>query len=290
MVQRGIWNTIPIESKEWFWGWVELTCIKVMSDSGWLFVVSTFYTLGMCFAAWRWLPRHYTMAVIFMFTAFSFFGYANNGIRQGMASSMILAAMALLTPIDRKAVARNIIAIVLFILAISTHFSMAVAMMAAIVAFFFPSEKIPFYIWGICLILSPFTSEVFLSIGHFFTDDYRLDYYQQFEDVSIFSRTGWRWDFILYSSMPVLMGWWVIFKKKITTSSYTFLISCYLYTNSAWMLLNSVPYSNRFAYISWFMYPLLLAYPLGRFRIFKNQSLWAGAILILCVAFTIIVD
>ena len=31
--------------------------------------------------------------------------------------------------------------------------------------------------------------------------------------------------------------------------------------NTVWVVINQVPYSNRFAYLSWFLMPLIIVYP-----------------------------
>ena len=40
------------------------------------------------------------------------------------------------------------------------------------------------------------------------------------------------------------------------------MLCTYTFTNSVWMLCMYAEYTNRIAYLSWFMYPFVLIYPL----------------------------
>lgn len=289
LAKSGFWGDLGQNTSEWFFSWVEWRCIGFTDAHGWFFVIECFYILGMCYAAWRWMPRHFTMAVFFMFTAFSFWSYSNNGIRQGMGASLALAGMACLTPQCRKNWPKLAIAILIMYLGASCHRSFLLTIAAALAFVFMPNKKIPFYVWLICLALSPFSSDFISSFAGSFIDDGRISYYQASQGTHLFSRTGWRWDFIIYSFMPILLGWYVIFKNRMGDWYYEMLLSVYLYTNAAWLLVNSIPYSNRFAYISWMLYPFLLCMPLAKFPIFKQQGTVAGAILLGCIIFTWII-
>ena len=90
LVQSGVWSELPGIATEPFWNYIERLCIELTDASGWLVVIAIFYVVGMSIAAYRWLPRHTFIAIIFLFTAFSFWGYATNGIRNGMATSIAM--------------------------------------------------------------------------------------------------------------------------------------------------------------------------------------------------------
>ena len=82
-----------------------------------------------------------------------------------------------------------------------------------------------------------------------------------------------RWDFLLYSSMPVILGWYVLFIRKVYNNTYLILLGTYMYANAFWILVIRDLFSNRYAYLSWFIYPIVLAYPLFNWPVFeKNHS------------------
>lgn len=291
LIQNGYWDSLSQANKasEFFWSYVEQICLDTTDASGWLMTIAFFYIGGICFAAWKWFKRHFTLATFFFLTAFSFWGYGTNGIRNGMATSLVLTGLACVTPNMQKNWMKLAPSIILILLGCLTHNSMYLILATATIAFFFPSRKNAFTIWLVCLIVSPVSSNIAINIFGSFIDDQRLvNYGTQTVSEEIFSRTGWRWDFILYSAMPVLLGWYVVFKKKYYDWTYQFILNIYIYANAFWLLINSVAYSNRFAYLSWFLYPVVLLMPLVRFKLWKSQGLYTGLILIASIIFTII--
>lgn len=72
---------------------------------------------------------------------------------------------------------------------------------------------------------------------------------------------GFRIDFIIYSAAPIIVGWIAFFKKKIISRKYRFLLNLYLLANSIWLLCMYAEFTNRIAYLSWFMLPIVLIYP-----------------------------
>lgn len=288
MVQSGEWNNLAQNPSEWFFSFIEWTCIKLTDAHGWFFVIACFYILGMCFAAWRCIPKHFTMAVMFLFTAFSFWSYSNNGIRQGMGASLVMAGIACITPEYSKNWTKYLPAIILIILGCACHNSLYISFFAIIIWILKPEIKTAFTIWCVCLLLSPFSSN-FIPIAGSLIDDHRMGSYGSYEaSADVFRRTGWRWDFILYSAMPVILAYYAIYKRHFNDFKFNTILNVYLITNALWMLINAIPYSNRFAYVSWSLYPLVLCMPLAKFNLFKSQGVAAGMILFACVIFNLI--
>ena len=94
LVQNGTWDSLKSADGEPLWSFIEYTCIEYTTASGWLLVIATFYISFMCIAAYKWFPRHYLLAIVFLFTAFSFWPYATNGIRNGMATSIAMLGLS----------------------------------------------------------------------------------------------------------------------------------------------------------------------------------------------------
>ena len=74
-------------------------------------------------------------------------------------------------------------------------------------------------------------------------------------------KTGFRYDFVLYSFIPILI--FNIFKnqKDRVSDTYTFLINIYIISNAVWLLCMYANYTNRIAALSWSLYPVLIIYP-----------------------------
>ena len=76
-----------------------------------------------------------------------------------------------------------------------------------------------------------------------------------------FSSSGFRWDFLLYSASAVYTAYFFIFKKNFTDQRYNRLVCVYLAANAFWVLVIRANFSNRFAYLSWFMMGIVIVYP-----------------------------
>lgn len=74
-------------------------------------------------------------------------------------------------------------------------------------------------------------------------------------------RGGFRMDFVVYSAMPILIGYYVKYKYKLKDKLYDIMLNIYLTCNGVWMLCMYAEFTNRIAYLSWFMYPIILIYP-----------------------------
>lgn len=136
---------------------------------------------------------------------------------------------------------------------------------AAWLSLFYKNTKFYLYCWLFSIVLSVSIGGAletyFASLN--VVDDERFSSYllnKNFSDQ--FSYTGFRWDFLLYSVMPIWLGWYVVIKRKIYNDQYLLLLHTYLLSNAFWIMLIRASFSNRFAYLSWFMYPIVLAYPL----------------------------
>lgn len=283
LVQSGTWSALPTDASEPLWSFIEYICIDFTDASGWLFVVASFYVLCMSIATYRWLPRHFLIAIIFLFTAFSFWGYATNGIRNGMATSIAMLGLSFFCRTRKE----MIIGYGLLILATMTHKSIMLTIATATAALFLRNTKVNITFWLFCIVLSLIFPEYFKSLFSSLVDDGRMAGYLNMEvSEDWFSKVGFRWDFILYSALPIYIGWFVISTQKITDKTYSFLLHVYIFSNAFWVLINSTAFSNRFAYLSWFLYPIVLVYPFCKFKFLKNQSVILGILLVGMTAFT----
>ena len=274
---------------EGFWAFVELSCLQArLSASQWFQIISAFYFVGFSIAIWKWMRRNFTSAFIFMISSMSFWAYATNGLRSGMAASLGTCALAFLTNAkSRKDLLSIGIAIALFFCSSLTHSSMWLFFAIAIMVWLKPTKKVTFYFWSVCLLLSPFISNLMLEQASTIFSDARLDYYSE-SDMSVFSRTGWRWDFILYSAIPVIWSWYIINVRKLSDKTYLIISNVYVLCNSTWLLVNSVPYSNRFAYIGWCIYPFVLCYPLFKMNISKYQGAIGASMMVFFTILTLL--
>lgn len=280
--QRGTILYDP-DSSEWLFNWMMLKASHVMSVQYFFLIVEFFYIVPMLWACMRLVSKNGSIAMLFCLGAFSFFSYGVNGIRNGMACSLILLALSFVSGTKKE----KIIAGVLCFCAYNIHHSTALPILCMIIAYFYRNTRMVMYFWLFSIVVSLVAGGI---VENFFSGlgfDDRLNGYinsHQYDDS--FSSTGFRWDFLLYSVMPIWLGWYVIFKKKIVSQNYQLLLNTYILCNAFWVMLIRSSFSNRFAYLSWFMYPLVLAYPLLTLPIWKDQGKKTGLILMAHMGFT----
>ena len=279
-------NYVPIDfNTEWLWENLQFFCKKVLG-----FNIHDFFLLddllyfgGMLICCVLLMRKNLWLGMLFFFTGFQTYSFAINGLRNGLACSMVLVAIALLA--NRK---KQFIAIILMVMALSIHrSSMLPSAMAIVSLFFMKDTKHALRFWYASIVLSLFAGPLF---EHFFASlgfDDRMSSYTSVESSSneiIYS--GFRFDFLFYSAFPVWMIWYVTQRRKFTSPEYSVYANTYLLCNAFWILVIRASFSNRFAYLSWFIYPLVIAYPLMRMNIWKDQDRKTAIIFFFYTGFT----
>ena len=227
------------------------------------------------------LFNEYWFYAFFMFVvSFSFYTYGVNGIRNGMATSFFLWGLCY-----RE---KKVIMVLFFILSVSFHKTMFLPTLAYILTYFYNQPKKIFWGWVACIPLSLILSSVWISIFSSlgFADDRLAGYLTGESEAGTFSSTGFRWDFLFHSAFAVFAGWFFIFKKKYQDNFYYQLLNTYLICNGFWILVIKANYSNRFAYLSWFMMALVIIYPFLKKNFFKDQHFVIGRVMLAYFSFT----
>ncbi len=189
--------------------------------------------------------------------AFSTFSYATNGIKAGAAASIFLVAIAM--TVNRKIIWAFILALV----SLGFHHSMIVPVVALIVCYVIKNPKWYFILWAFTFLMALFHITFFQQLFAGLADEQGASYLTGNDGfIRIDILGGFRIDFIIYSVAPIIIGWYGIFIKRIASRAYSFVLNLYLFTNSVWLLCMYAEFTNRIAYLSWFMFPVVLVYPL----------------------------
>ena len=268
---------------EWVWGLITFLCKSLGLDvHGFFTVVEAGYILSVLWAVKRFMPTNPMLGMMFVFTSLMFFTFGTNGLRNGLACHMILLGISFF--FDNKYVAGALFCM----LAFGTHRSTMLPIASMLVGrFVLKDVRLAVYLW----LSSIFTSltagdavtNFFASLGF----DDRMAAYNTTMYAPSFSHTGFRWDFLLYSSAPIVMAWYVCVKKKIKDDWYRTLCITYCLCNAFWVMVNRAAFSNRFAYLSWFMYPIIIAYPLINLPVWDDQDRKTAMILASYCGFTV---
>lgn len=264
---------IPISlenNKEFLWSYLMTYFAEHSNVNIFFFIISMGYFGFTLWACKRFSPNNPLVALLFIMGAFSFYTYGINGIRNGLACSIVLVAISYL---DKK-VSHLLFALILSFIAYNFHKSTILPLTMAFISFFMiKSFKWAGVFWLASILFSMILGNTFVE---FFTSlgfDDRMEQYTTGEAESgVFSHTGFRWDFLIYSAMPIILGYYIIFKKRIQNSMYVLLLNTYTLSNAFWVLVIRASFSNRFAYLSWFIYPLVLCYPLLELDIWGNKQ------------------
>lgn len=240
-----------------------------------LFIASIYFP-GIYLASRKLFPENAPLAFFSYLVGFSTFSYGTNGIKAGAGAVIFLLALAYK---DRK-----VLMILLCLVSVGFHHSMKVVIYAYIIAYIIKNTKLYFYGWIIAAVIATFHISFFQDLFASYGGEKALDYLSGNGNVVFL--TGFRLDFMLYSAGPVLVGYLIFIKKGLRNSTYEIWLRMYLLMNSIWMLCMYASFTNRIAYLSWFMYPFVLIYPFYAMYHSKNQLVSGKKVVLYHLYFT----
>lgn len=218
------------------------------------FACAALYVIPLAIATHRHHGKWGFAALLGFVGAFSFFTYGVNGIRHGIAGSLAVLAISFY---DRK-----FIYALVGLMAIGTHKSMLLPLALFVLTYFVRRPFLYVALWIICLSINLAVGETATAaLGRILPvneTDLRAENYF---GVQGNDKGGFRLDFILYSIVPVLISHLFADPKGREDVFYRRILSTYLATNAFWLLAMYAAYSNRFAYISWFILPWVIMAP-----------------------------
>lgn len=216
-------------------------------------LMAALYFVPMYFGLKRLFPDSAKLAFITYLAGFSTFSYSVNGIKAGVAASIFILALSFS---DKK-----LICALLMLISLGFHHSMVMPIAACIIVLFIRAPRLYYAIWIFCLLVCALHITYFQGIFADMTDEQGARYLTATEGNS-YSYIGFRPDFILYSAVPVIMGYLFEIRSRHKLSrKYQFLIHFYILTNAIWMLCMYASFNNRIAYLSWFVYPIVIIAP-----------------------------
>jgi len=231
------------------------------------YLLSAFLYVFLPYLAFKkWFGCYSLFALLMYVSTMSFWNYGTNGIRNGLATSLLIYAFS---KYDRK-----LLMLIIMLLSISFHKSLILPIMAFFIAAKATNTKVLIFIWlSIVLIMATVGSELgewidsLMRIINFDERSYGL-----FTDKhALVIKSGYRLDFILYSSTAILLGFYYL-KKGVKDEFYTRLLNTYIIANTVWVIFIYASFTNRIAYLSWFLLPIIILYPLLTQPLFQKQN------------------
>lgn len=269
--------------KDYAFYYFTLMCVSIMPVESFFLLVTIIYILPHYFFSKKYFKEYWFFAFVAFVGSFSFYSYGTNGIRNGMATAIFIWGLCYYQ--------RKWIMYLLFGIAFLFHSSLIIAIAAFFVSGISKKPKLYIYIWLLCIPLSLAGGSVWASLfGQLGFEDRTAGYLTNDEaPEGEFSSTGFRWDFLFYSSSAIIAGYYFIFVKKLNDVFYIHLYGIYTIANAFWILVITASYSNRFAYLSWFLMAPVITYPILKYKVWKDQYK-IGMIILAYFMFTYILN
>lgn len=267
--------------KDYVFNYFMWLCAKVMSSQGFFLLVDVLYILPCYWFSKLYFKKYWFFSFFMFIGSFSFWAYGTNGIRNGLATSLFILGLCFFNK-------NKLLMYACLILSYFTHSSLVITIAALVVASFYRNPKLYLYIWlasiPLSLVAGGFWESLFSSLG--FEDRTSGYLVNNEETLQQFSQTGFRWDFVLYSASGIFAGYYFIFKKNVSDKFYINLFGIYAIANAFWILVIRAAFSNRFAYLSWFLLAAIISYPMFRYKLWKDQYKVFGIIILAYYLFT----
>lgn len=248
-----------------------------ISYNTFLTIMALIYFSCIAIACKKMFPENYAIAICAYLVAFETYSFSVNGYKAGAGATIFLVALAYKDKLW--------LTIPLSLLSIGFHHSMKVVVLAYLIAYFYRNTKHYFYAWVFSVVMAVLHIGYFQGLFASFADETGAMYLTGASNTNYM--TGLRLDFILYSAAPIYVGYKMYIKNHIRNNTYEMWLRIYLLMNSVWMLCMYASYTNRIAYLSWFMYPFVLLYPYYAMYTSDNQLIKGRKVLMYHMFFTL---
>lgn len=234
-----------------------------------MFCISVIYLTNYFIAIRRMVKKQSYWLFIAVVLSMGFTSYNLNTMRAGLAISFLVLGLSMYKS--------NVRLIICALIAASIHMSTIIPGGIILLCRFYNNTGLFYRLWILSIPLSLIAGSYFNILFQGMGDDSRTSYLTATSD---HYNIGFRFDFVLYSLAPMLVGYYYIFKKRLHDRFYVMMYNAYLLTNMFWILVIRANYSDRFAYLSWFMIPFILVYPLLIHKMDLSYGKWLGLILL----------
>lgn len=256
-------------SKDFLWDFLNYFIAQNTDDVRALFIL---VAMGYLILPILGVYKHMKEDSIYFFLVFiispNFFLYGSNTIRSGLAASVVLFSFRYY---------RNYKQYLILVVASLIHLSMIVPSFFFFISKYIKSIFFPIAFWfGLLLItLSGINLLAYLPIS--------IDRLQPYIDGSLIESnpSNALYNFFIYSVSPILIGIYTVYIRKVNDDFYKRILITYILSNCIYVIAFNSSFSVRFAYISEFLMPIALVYPLLKFKLWKYTEIKITSILIL---------
>ena len=248
--------------------------------------INFLYFFTALWAVKLFFPKKPLLGLFVILSSLICYSFGVNGIRNGLACHIMLLSIAYLLK------DKYVLGVAFSFAAFFIHKSTIIPIMSLPMALWIIKKpQTAIYLWLGSIVLSLLIGNAAIDFFASLNFDKRMEDYGRANAARFgFSSTGFRWDFIMYSALPILLWWYVAVKRNIQDNWYNTLGVIYCLSNSVWILVIRASFSNRFAYLSWFMYPIFLMYPFLYMPVWNDQDKRIGYVVLGNIAFTLFME
>ncbi len=250
--------------------YLSLLLSKIVTPQTYFVILEIIYIGGYLYAANKLTKGNCVWLMAAFIVSFGFVGYGVNTLRSGLGYAFL--AIALCQYPSRVKM------IVWIVIAYLFHKSMILPGLMMIIATFWNNTRLIYYLWFLAIPISFVAGDLFQTMFADMIQDSRTSYLT--DDFDKGYDKGFRIDFIIYSLVPVIIGWYYLFRKNVQSKIYRFIYNTYLLANIFWIMVIRAEYTDRFAYLSWWLIPFILTYPLLTQKMNLRENKWLGCILL----------
>ncbi len=262
-------------------------CNRFLNLQSFYFLCACLYVLPVYSTLRKWFGDKVFYALAVYVTAMSFWSFGINGLRNGLAASFFIYSLQF---VNKKG-----IMLAIMLLAITFHKSMVLPMIAFLLTYYVTDTKFLIKLWLLSIIIAfffgdkieLFVQSAFQIIG--FEDNRAGSYFDTDIDGDEIVKS-FRPDFILYSGFTIWLGFYYVTKKKFNDPKYIQLLNTYIIANTVWVILIYGVFTNRTAYLSWFIMPIVMIYPLLKTNLFQNQYKKIAWMILGSLAFALLME
>ena len=254
------------------------------------YILCAFIYVYLAYLAFKnWLGKHAFYGLVLFITYPFFWAYGINALRSGLATSVLLYALSL----GRKNWG---VLIALFLAAFLIHNSVILTVIAFLVAIKISDTRKLIGLWVVVLLcVSLFGNYLENWLGQSILSplglmDERVHNLFADELDGAFMGRRFRLDFVIFSTIPIFLGYFYIIRKRFDDLVYRNLFHTYLIANMFSLFFIKATYSDRIVYLSWFLMPIILGYPLFKRKFFSNQSFVIYCLIMCNLAVTLILE
>ncbi len=248
-------------------------------------ISAALYILPVFFCFKKFFNEKAYFALILFISSMSFLGFGINGVRNGLATSFFIFALIFYE--------KKIVMFAIILIASTFHKSVLLPGIALFAVHLFGNTKILLKIWAASIPIAFILGRTIQSsIGKYLSssinsiDERSSNLLSTDAGSLVETSSSFRLDFIIYSSAAVYIGYYFIYKLDFKDAFFNKIFNTYLIVNTIWIFLIYAPYTNRTAYLSWFLMPLIIAYPVIKTNKLKNQSMYMCICISISLAFT----